>query len=113
MLFKLKLFKEAEIELKQFENFEFFYDYLPDQFPNRKGFWTYFNFCIKIKSISILKGTIIPFVFRILKSELMVYLKRSDESLAELNNLLVIVNKVIKELKDIESDKLSFFKLFN
>jgi hypothetical protein len=37
MLFKLKLFKEAEIELKQFENFEFFYEHLQDHFPNRKG----------------------------------------------------------------------------
>jgi hypothetical protein len=37
----------------------------------------------------------------------MVYLKRSDESLTELNDLLLIVNKVIKELKDVES-KISF-----
>jgi hypothetical protein len=37
----------------------------------------------------------------------MVYLKRSDESLSELNDLLLIVNKVIKELKDVES-KISF-----
>ena len=37
MFFKLKLFKEAEIELKQFENFEYSYEYLNDVFPNRKG----------------------------------------------------------------------------
>ena len=41
----------------------------------------------------------------------MVYLKRSDESLSELNDLLLIVNKVIKELKDVES-KISFKWLF-
>ena len=38
-----------------------------------------------------------------LKAELGVYLKKSDESLNELNNLLLVVNKAINELKDFQS----------
>ncbi len=37
---KLKLFKEAELELKQFENFEtleYFYEFHSQIYPNRKG----------------------------------------------------------------------------
>lgn len=40
ILMKLKFFKEADIELKQFENFErneFFYEAHPEFYPNRKG----------------------------------------------------------------------------
>ena len=37
---KLKLFKEAEVEIKQFENFEkpqFFYEFQSQTYPDRKG----------------------------------------------------------------------------
>ena len=40
ILMKLKFFREAEIELKQFENFEkpcFFYESYSSQYPERKG----------------------------------------------------------------------------
>ena len=39
-MMKLKLYKEAEFELKQFENFEkpeYFYEYHQDSYPNRNG----------------------------------------------------------------------------
>jgi hypothetical protein len=37
---KLKLFKEAELELRQFENFEkleYFYEFHSQNYPGRKG----------------------------------------------------------------------------
>jgi hypothetical protein len=43
MMMKLKLFKEAENELKQFENFdklEYFYEFHKDSYPNRNGIFS-------------------------------------------------------------------------
>lgn len=42
----------------------------------------------------------VPFGFRILKAELGVYIKKSDESLSNLNNLLIQINKVLKEMQE-------------
>ena len=42
MFNKLKLFKEAEIEMQQFDNFnkiEYFFQCYDDNFPNRKGIY--------------------------------------------------------------------------
>ena len=76
---KLKFFREAELELKQFENFErsyFFYDYHEKEFPNRTG-------------------SMVPFGMRVLNAELPLFLGRSEESLANLYKLLSIVNETI------------------
>jgi hypothetical protein len=48
---KLKLFKEAEQELKQFENFEkseFFYESHPEFYPNRKGKVEFYNLLLNV-----------------------------------------------------------------
>ena len=81
---KLKLFKEAELELKQFENFQsphFFYEFQSKNYPNRKG-------------------SMIAFGFRLLNAELPQYLGRSDESIANLSGLLKIVNHIISNRVD-------------
>lgn len=81
---KLKLFKEAEQELKQFENFEkseFFYEYYPDYYPNRKG-------------------SMVAFGFRMLNAETAHYLGRPDESLSNLHKILRIVENILKTLSD-------------
>jgi hypothetical protein len=79
---KLKLFKEAEAELQQFENFEkphFFYEFQSKSYPNRTG-------CM------------IAFGFRMLHAELPQYLNRHEESLASLYKLLHIVDEILSDL---------------
>ena len=79
---KLKLFKEAEQELKQFENFErpqFFYEFQTHFYPERKG-------------------SMVPFGFRMLNAELPQYLNKPEEATANLYKLLKIVNYTIKDL---------------
>lgn len=76
---KLKYFKEADLELRQFENFdrfEYFYESHADIYRDRKG-------------------SMIPFGLRMLAAELPQYLNRPEESVSMLCRLLDIVNSVI------------------
>ena len=85
---KLKLFKEADCEMKQFEDFnkaEFFYECQADSYPNRRG-------CM------------IPFGFRMLNAELPQYLGRSEESISHLYKLLHVVQGIIDSLGQNESE---------
>jgi hypothetical protein len=80
---KLKLFKEAETELKQFENFEkqeLFYETNPKDYSNRKG-------------------TMVAFGFRMLNAELPYYMGRADESINNLLAILKIVKGIIENLE--------------
>ena len=89
---KLKLYKEAELELKQFENFEkreFFYEYQQNSYPNRKG-------------------SNVPFGLRVLNAELPLFLGRSDESVSNLYKLLHTVNKIIEQLTKNEENESKF-----
>lgn len=91
---KLKLFKEAEMELRQFENFEksqFFYEFQSSSYPDRKG-------CM------------IPFGFRMLSAELPQYVNRSDESVSNLYKLLKIVNDTINDLVLNNSEGMNYFE---
>lgn len=78
---KLKYFKEADFELRKFDNFqrpEFFYESHQESYPNRKG-------------------SMIPFGFRMLAAELPQYLSRSDESISMICHLLTTVNSIIEK----------------
>ena len=78
-LIKLKLFKEAELELDQFGAFnkpQYFYEFHGCAYPSRKG-------------------SMIPFGFRILSAELPQYLGRIDDSIANLYYLLSVVQDVL------------------
>jgi len=69
------MFKEAELELKQFDDFnraEFFYQSQPSLYANRKG-------------------SMVPFGLRMLNVEIAQYLGRLD---ATLNSLYALLNKV-------------------
>lgn len=82
VLMKLKLFKEAEQELKQFENFEkpeLFYESQVHFYPDRKG-------------------SMVPFGLRMLNAELPQYLNKPEEATANLYKLLKIVNSTIDDL---------------
>ncbi|CAM6031610.1 unnamed protein product [Sphagnum compactum] len=110
---KLKFFREAEIELKQFENFEkpcFFYETYPNENPDRKG-----EFAANIElsqsaswfdesRLDPLSGSMVPFGLRMLNAELPLYLARSEESISNLYRLLQTTDLVIRELpRDNES----------
>lgn len=75
----MKFFKEAEMELKQFDNFdkaEFFYQTKqPGQI-----------------------GTFVPFGLRILNAELAHYMGNSNESVSNLYKILSIVKKILLDL---------------
>ncbi len=108
MLMKLKLFKEAELELKQFEQFnkyQFFYEFHPQKYPNRKGNTPYLFLIIFIfiRITFQFKGSMIPFGLRMLDAELAQYLGRSDESVCRLHKLLAIVDQVIPQFSDVPS----------
>ncbi|RNA21317.1 trafficking particle complex subunit 12-like [Brachionus plicatilis] len=79
ILLKTKFFKEAEMELKQFDNFEkaeFFYQTKqPGQI-----------------------GTFVPFGLRILNAELAHYMGNSNESVSNLYKILSIVKKILLDL---------------
>lgn len=82
-LMKLKLFKEAEYELVQFQEFnkkQYFYEFHSEQYPCRKG-------------------SMIPFGLRMLNAELPHYLGRSDDSIQNLYKILSIVQNVLKNLE--------------
>ncbi|CAF0826992.1 unnamed protein product [Brachionus calyciflorus] len=84
IMLKMKLFKEAEKELKQFDNFErpeFFYDN------------------------QIRRGTFIPFGLRCLNAELAHYLANSNESLCNLYKILSCIKNILIELPDDENAK--------
>lgn len=86
---KLKFFREADLELRQFENFdraEFFYESHSDVYPSRQG-------------------SMVPFGFRLLVAELPQFLSRSDESLTMLCKLLDTVNSVIDKNNSFSSDQ--------
>lgn len=86
-LMKLKLFKEAETELKQFENFDkpqFFYEFHNEAYPNRKG-------------------SMIPFGFRVLNAELAQHLNKSEESIGNLYRLLSNIQDIVDSYKEDES----------
>lgn len=109
---KLKLFKEAEVEIKQFENFEkpqFFYEFQSQTYPDRKGMllgslnYLLFQFYIRV----LCKGSMVPFGLRMLNAELSQYLGKPDESLASLCKLLVLVENVVKDLGNSNEGKLS------
>lgn len=75
---KLKMFKEAELELKQFDDFnraEFFYQSQPSLYANRKG-------------------SMVPFGLRMLNVEAAQYLGRPDVTLNSLYALLNRVNEI-------------------
>lgn len=85
---KLKYFKEAELELKQFENFnraDLYYESHVQLYPNRKG-------------------SMVPFGLRVLNAELAQYLARSDESISSLYKLLNIIdNEILNKFKPKET----------
>ena len=88
---KLKLFREAESELKQFDNFdrpEFFYDNHAKYYANRRG-------------------SMIAFGFRMLNAEMPYYLGRSDESIVNLIRLQKVATNIIGKLKN-DSSKIKF-----
>lgn len=83
---KLKLFKEVEMELAQFDSFnkpQFFYEFQASVYPDRKG-------------------SMVPFGLRMLNAELAHYLGRSDESISNLYKLLANVESVLDSYKDDE-----------
>lgn len=87
---KLKFFREADLELRQFENFdraEFFYESHSDVYPPSR------------------QGSMVPFGFRLLAAELLQFLSRSDESLTMLCKLLDTVNSVIVKNDSFSSDQ--------
>jgi hypothetical protein len=81
---KLKLFKEAELELAQFGSRlnkpQCFYQFHGNAYPDRKG-------------------SIIPFGLRMLAAELPQHLGRPEDSIANLYHLLSVVQKVLDEHK--------------
>ena len=92
---KLKLFKEAETELQQFENFEkpyFFYEFQQRSYPNRKG-------------------SMIPFGFRMLHAELAQYLNRQEETISNLYKLLYVVDNTINDLLSNKNESMLFIKM--
>ncbi len=89
VLMKLKYFREADVELRQFENFEkfyLFYETYPNDYPNREG-------------------SMVPFGLRMLNAELPLYLGKSEESIAQLYKLLETVDRVMAT--DLPSDNQS------
>lgn len=83
---KLKLFKEVEMELAQFNNFnkpQYFYEFQASLYPDRIG-------CM------------VPFGLRMLNAELAHYLGRSDESISNLYKLLASVEKILDSYKNDE-----------
>ncbi len=77
---KLKMFKEAELELKQFDDFnraEFFYQSQPGLYSNRKG-------------------SMVPFGLRLLNVEIAQYLGRPDVTLNSLYAFLNRVDEIVK-----------------
>ena len=94
---KLKLFKEADQELKQFDNFEkseFFYEFQARFYPERKG-------CM------------IPFGFRMLHAEISQFLSRPDETTASLYKLLNVINETINDLLPKKNESKHEPKYFN
>jgi tetratricopeptide (TPR) repeat protein len=90
MLMKLKFFKEAEIEMKQFQNFElhkFFYECQVEKLPKKR------------------RSSMVPFGFRMLNAELAQYLGRSEESISSLCGLLKSVNLALNQLVDQSNEK--------
>ena len=78
-LMKLKLFKEVEIELSQFDSFckpQYFYEFQESKYPDRKG-------CM------------VPFGLRMLNAELPHFLGRSEESISNLYMVLASVDSVL------------------
>lgn len=87
---KLKLFKEAELELDQFGDFikpQYFYEFHGYEYPGRKG-------------------SMIPFGLRMLNAELPQYLGRVDDAIANLYHLRSVVQDILDEFKDTEDDNL-------
>jgi hypothetical protein len=94
---KLKLFKEAELELKQFDSFdrpEFYYENHSKFYPNRKN------------------GSMISFGLRMLNAELPYYLGRSDESIVYLQKMLKIIDQTLK-MDEIDSNQGNFNSRLN
>jgi trafficking protein particle complex subunit 12 len=90
---KLKLYKEADLELKQFENFEkseLFYEYQTRFYPDRKG-------------------SMVPFGLRMLNAELPQYINKPDESISKLYELLNVVQEIINDLVLNQSKESKFF----
>jgi hypothetical protein len=74
------MFKEAELELKQFNDFnrvEFFFQSQPSLYANRKG-------------------SMVPFGLRMLNVEIAQYLSRPDVTLNSLYVILDRVNEIIE-----------------
>lgn len=81
----MKFFKEAEIEMAQFDNFE-----RPEFFKQKE------------ESSQLL--TIVPFGLRILGAELAHYMGNSNDSLSNLYKILSIVNKILLQVSNDESN---------
>lgn len=83
----MKFFKEAEIELKQFDNFE-----RPEFFQQTKD--------------SNQLVSLVPFGLRVLSAELSHYMGNSNESLSNLYMILSIVKKILLEMTEEEGKNL-------
>ncbi len=90
MLMKLKLYKAADAELRQFEHFNrqlYFYETHAQYYGTQR------------------RGCMVPFGLRVLDAELPYYMLRGDESIAHLQRLVdTIKSQILPQFKNNKSE---------